>query len=427
MAEVSKTLRRAPALLTLLWVFSAGSLGAQTATPTQTPWPLPCAMTAQWGGLGSGDGQLHDPREFAIVGSTLYVDDMQNSRIERFTLDGALILPHLTAGGTLIHPFGLTADPSGMLFVSESGSNACRIIKLDPATDQVAATITSGNSRYAGLGLDTDGDLYVALNDPATAAVCMEKYRETSPATWNLVGSYSNWSFANGVLPISNGVTVYLADTGNSLVIRLLETPPGSDHYVFDRNVLTPGHGAPGIDATVYPHQMAVDGNGFFYLTDLTDRIQVYDSGWNFRYACDSAVVGTYGLALDGSGNIFEGIGQWVVRIQAGVMPAAWVPPAATATPTQVPCGGKPQTAYLYPSPLRAGMGHLGIVLCKAGNVKVVFYNALGDLAGKADYAGVGGDNRFDFDFTDFTPGIYYYLVEVDGNRQAPGKFAVTR
>jgi len=406
---------------------SAVTLAAQTATPTQTPWPIPCAMTAQWGGLGAGDGQLHDPREFAIIGSTLYVDDMQNNRIERFTLDGTYILPHLTAGGTLFHPFGLSADPSGMLFVSENGSTACRILKLDPSTDQAAATVASGEVRYAGLGLDTDGDLYVALGDPQTVATCMEKYREVTPNHWSLVGSYGNWSSANDVLPTAGGATIYLADTGESLVTRLLESPPGSDHYVFDRNVLIPGQGGPGSNATVYPHQMVLDGNGFFYLTDLTNRFQVYDPGWNFRYSCDSPVVGTFGLALDGSGNVYEGIDQWVVRIQAGVMPPPWTLPAPTATPTQVPCGGKPQSAYLYPNPLRAGVGHLGIVLCKAGVVKVVFYNALGDLAGKADYAGVGGDNRFDFDFTAFAPGIYYYLVEVDGIRQSPGKFAVTR
>ncbi|GEM_PF-2780013 len=414
------------ALLGIAW---PGLGGAQVPTPTMTPWPNPCTLDNAWGGVGSGDGLFNSPRAFAIQGDTIYVADLGNNRIQRFTLDGSLVLPHLTLGGTLIQPFGLTLDGAGMLYVTEDGSGTTRVLKVDPATDQAAATIQSGTDAYGGISVDTGGDVYVAVtSQPVTLAgnvvsESVRKFHETSPNVWTLATTLIGASWANDVLAQGNGVTLYIADTGGNEIQRYLEVPPGSNQYVFDRNVVTGGN-IPG--TTTWPAQMRVDSRGYFYLTDLSRRFQVFDDQWNFRYQCQypSQNSGTYGLAVDGSANVYLGTsGVW--KFHAAVIPP--LTPPLGPTPTQVPCNGQNETAYLYPSPLRGGTGHFGVVLCKAGPVKVAIYNALGDLAGKADFAGIAGDNRFDYDFSNFARGVYYYLVETDGIRQKPGKFAVTR
>jgi len=403
-------------------------LPAQTATPTRTPLASSCQAVATWGnGIGSGAGQFVESRCLAVYQNTLYVADLGNNRIKRFTLDGASVPPDLTLGGGLNQPFGLAVDPTGMLYVSEYGTNGGqRILKVNPATDQAAVTVESGFAYYAGLSLDSDGDLYVALdevNGPEAAA----KFRETSPNVWTSVTTLVGALSANGVLALSGGATVYVTDTMDDRVRRYLESPVGSDHYVYDGDPVTFQNGNPP-GTTIWPYQLASDANGYFYLSDITQQFNVFDRNWGFMYRC---AIGTdlYGIALDGSANVYLGLkgNGSVAKIGAGPLPVATATPTPVPTATPVPCDAQNQTAYLYPTPLQGGLGRFRVVLCRPGTVRVALYNALGDLAGKAEYAGVAGENNFEYDFSNFTRGVYYYLVETDGIRQKPGKFAVTR
>src|SRR5581483_9531051 len=97
-----------------------------TPTPLWTPNPACCLPVTSFGSPGTLLGQLNNPLCLSIAGTVLYVPDSSNNRISRMELNGGS-LPSLTASGTLNTPFGVYADGSGYLFVTDQGNN--RVLK----------------------------------------------------------------------------------------------------------------------------------------------------------------------------------------------------------------------------------------------------------------------------------------------------------
>ena len=45
-----------------------------------------------WGGYGSADGQLNNPRDLAIGGGRIYVVEQSNHRVQVFDMDGNFLM-----------------------------------------------------------------------------------------------------------------------------------------------------------------------------------------------------------------------------------------------------------------------------------------------------------------------------------------------
>lgn len=91
-----------------------------------------------WGSSGAAPGQFQIPHGIAVLGSTIYVADRTNSRVQRFDLDGK----YLGEWTNLGRPFALKIA-AGALWIA--GMNPTpMMLKIDPSTgeilEQVAAT-----------------------------------------------------------------------------------------------------------------------------------------------------------------------------------------------------------------------------------------------------------------------------------------------
>ena len=76
----------------------------------------------QFGGLGSGDGQLNRPMGITVVDNKVFVADADNHRISVFLCDGAFC--RVFGSGQLINPWDLTfSAPTGKLLVTDSNGN----------------------------------------------------------------------------------------------------------------------------------------------------------------------------------------------------------------------------------------------------------------------------------------------------------------
>ncbi len=118
---------------------------------------------SHFGSAGSGDGQFKEPRGIAIspVNGNVFVADNGNARIQEFTPSGTFV-SKLTAN--LLAPYDLVIDGEGVITASDPG----KLVQFVPLTTggYSSSTETTVNgqpmNRPGGLGIDADGDVWVA-------------------------------------------------------------------------------------------------------------------------------------------------------------------------------------------------------------------------------------------------------------------------
>lgn len=137
-----------------------------------------------WGSPGAGDGQFKQPVSLALdAHDNVYVVDQGNSRIQKFTHDGAFLAAwgkpdRARAGyggtgntaGAFRVPCGIAVGPAGHVYVVEWGNH--RVQKFTPAGQFVAKWGGRGAedgllSFPTGVGVDAGGTVYVADQDNA--------------------------------------------------------------------------------------------------------------------------------------------------------------------------------------------------------------------------------------------------------------------
>lgn len=107
-----------------------------------------------------GSGQFSTPTGMALDPSgNLYVADTGNNRIVKFNSGGSPVAFAMT-GPPLNSPIGIATDSVGNVYVVDSGNN--RVVKYDPNGNLTLPYIGSGqlNGAY-GLHLDVSGNVYV--------------------------------------------------------------------------------------------------------------------------------------------------------------------------------------------------------------------------------------------------------------------------
>jgi len=135
---------------------------AAPAAPAPSPSSLQVSFEGVWGTAGSEPGQFDQPRGVAMDSQgNVYVADMGNKRIQKFTPDGEFLLA-FGQDAELAEPFDLVVRAAdGHIFV------------VDPQNDSVAhfgpdgrflgrMAVGIGLFRPRGIGIDAQGNLYIA-------------------------------------------------------------------------------------------------------------------------------------------------------------------------------------------------------------------------------------------------------------------------
>ncbi len=113
---------------------------------------------AEFGSLGSGDGQFNSPQGLVVDSlDRVIVVDQNNNRLVLLSFDGQTLayMDSWQAGFNL--PTGVTADQHGYIYVADTGNN--RIVAFDALGNQVAE-FTTPTDGYSG-----------ALNAPRSVAI----------------------------------------------------------------------------------------------------------------------------------------------------------------------------------------------------------------------------------------------------------------
>jgi streptogramin lyase/phosphodiesterase/alkaline phosphatase D-like protein len=209
-----------------------------------------------------------------------------------------------TGDGQFTNPYDLTADPSGNVWVSDTGNN--RIQKLNSKGEYQCkiGAVGSGNGQFSsprGIAADPGGDAWVA--DYGNSRI-----QEISSSCAYL-SQFGKFGSANGELqnPLDVAVdaagNVWVADTGNRRIQKF--TSKGEYQCKIGTSGTGDGQFSEG------PLSIAIDIDGNAWAGDKAGRMQKFSPKCEFLAKFDQASSGAPGslspasLAIDPSGNLW--------------------------------------------------------------------------------------------------------------------------
>jgi hypothetical protein len=401
-----------PVSLWFVFFGAAGTLGAQTPTPTAT---FDCCQSAvtQWLGQGSGAGATIGASNFITMDNSrgiFYQADAGNNVIQVFNQSGGAVSALGTAG-EFSQPNAIFLATDGYLYVGDYIGQDIK--KVDPATNQVPVTLT-GVGSIRGLFVDGGGVLYAALEGGV-----LQVYTPNGAGGYTLAKTFSDPTHLSNtpnqvLVDVSAGVTtVYVADSGNGDVLQY-SVPSGYDFtYAQVAAVVSGG-----------PYEITRDGAGNFYATSFGDgRYDVYDPHWNLLYACQPGYT-NIGIGVDAGGNIYLAGSSGPLN-QTLKFPHCSAIPLPQAVPVSQPC-------YVYPSPVRGDKATLAYTMIEPGRMKLEIWNQNGERVSQVTDVKPAGAQTTVFSLAHAAPGVYFYTVSLsyDSGKidaRKPGKFVVLR
>jgi uncharacterized protein (TIGR03437 family) len=320
---------------------------AQTAPVSFTISTVAGNGTAGYTGdaAAANNAELNNPTQAWFVGGNLYIADQVNSRIREVTGGNInTIAGNGTAGlaGTggaptnaeFSKPYGVAVDSKSNVYISDTGNNLLWQISGSTINSivGVSGTLAYGLSNPAGLAVDSAGNVYIA--DAGVDSVEKVSISGTTYTVTRIAGSGSAGQTGAGgpanksqlfnptaVAVSPAGDALYIADTNNSLVLKVSPiSPTGTITVVAGAGTLT-GEGVSAYYTRLsYPKGLAVDACGDLYISDTYNhRIRVVaPSGLIYTVAgTTKGYTGDGGpalsaqlnypqsLSLDSSGNLY--------------------------------------------------------------------------------------------------------------------------
>ncbi|CAF1049894.1 unnamed protein product [Adineta steineri] len=252
---------------------------------------------------------------FISTSNTLYVADIQNSRVQRW-LEGS-VNPDKTISGGLYQPLSVFATASGDIYVDNGVSNG-RIDKWSVNANSSVPFMTIPNY-CVSIFIDIENTLYCSV--PSNNQV-VKKWLYDNMTTSTIVagtgtaGSAANMLNAPYGLFVDTDINLYVADCSNN---RVQLFPLGQSN-----GITVAGSGAPSTITLSCPNGITLDANSYLFIVDQNSHRVVGSGPYGFRclFGCTS-VAGPASsqlyyprtLSFDSYGNIFI-VDQYNSRIQ---------------------------------------------------------------------------------------------------------------
>ena len=312
-----------------------------------------------------------------IPDGSIYVSDYYNGRIRKITLAGAVSnyagqsVRGSTNGpvssATFNYPCGLTSDPSGNLYIADSGSHLIR--KIDTTLNIVSTFAgsrqgtTNGqalNARFNGprdIARDAYGNFFVAdygnqrirLID---TALTVYTYAGTG-TMGNTDGPISSATLNNPIsLTIDSLNVIYFADGGSSRIRRIknqiVSTLAGSSSGLNDAAGTYSKFSNPfelAVDSTSSRLYVADSGNSRIRMINLSNNVVStfvgQNSGFNDGASTAALLNGPQGVAFDSTGNVIVGdtANNRIRRIVQCLTGTKWNLNTKTCVSTSCPAG----------------------------------------------------------------------------------------
>lgn len=279
MGILGRNLRKA-ALILVAAVLIAGEMGSAGVSSTfASSLFRPPASVNEWGTFGTGDGEFKSPYGVAVDGNGyVYVADLNNDRVQKFTSDGEFMLKWGSPGsgaGEFNGPTRVAVDHQGNVFVVDFSNH--RIQKFDSNGNFLLSWGNRGRNTSefyfpSGIAIDEDGNIYIA--DLYNRRIQKFDSNGAFLLKWGTMGK-KDGQFN---LPVDVGVDkdgdVYVIDRQNNSVQK----------FNSNGNFLLKWGSSGSADGEFgYSTGIEVDDFGDVYVADSSNhRIQKFDNEGNF-------------------------------------------------------------------------------------------------------------------------------------------------
>jgi trimeric autotransporter adhesin len=254
----------------------------------------------------AGDAELNSPSGVATdKAGNLYIADTANNLIRKVALSTSIIstIPcNGTAGysgnggpatsAELHSPVGVALDGAGDVYIADQGNSVIREVTASGTITTVAGNNAVGYSgdggsatnatlyAPAGVAVDSSGNIYIA--DTGNNRVRM--VNPTGIITTIVGNGTAAYSGDNGpatsatlnkpsAVAEGSGGNLYVADTGNN-VIRQVNATGTITTVAGDGTAGYSGDGGPAVSATLNsPYGLAIDGSGNLYIADANNNV----------------------------------------------------------------------------------------------------------------------------------------------------------
>jgi virginiamycin B lyase len=106
-----------------------------------------------------------EPRRLVAVKGAIYFTDSKGGRLGRFTLADKQFKFWESPSGNHSEPYGIAADSSGKIWYEESGSDANKLVRFDPAVEVFRTyPMPAPNSSVRNMARDAKGRLWLPLS-----------------------------------------------------------------------------------------------------------------------------------------------------------------------------------------------------------------------------------------------------------------------
>ena len=265
---------------------------------------------------GGGPGEFDQPAGIFVDGDGfVYVSEVENHRVQKFTPEGRLVARWGQAGfgnSEFLFPRGMAGDSEGNVYVADFSNN--RFQKFRPDGKYISKWGSGGDNdgefAYVG-GITRDGKGYVYATDVYNSRV--QKFTEEGEFVTSWTGDF--WT--GGSLFLPNGLAadgsgrVYVVDTGNNRVQIFTE----NGEYIGKW-----GGSGFGKGEFYEPGAIALDAGGCVYVADRGNcRIQKFTRDGDFLkewgsfslFESDGTFQNPSGLAVDKRGHVYVADSAW--------------------------------------------------------------------------------------------------------------------
>ncbi len=296
---------------------AAVGAGTLTVGKSTTPaggqdfWVTAASFQNAWGSKGKGNGQFRQPRDVATdAAGNFYISDHQNSRVQKFSANGAFLTTIGAPGrknGQLLRPNAI-AISGNTLLVTDTDNNRIAEFNTNGNFIRNWGGLGTGNGQFnrpQGVALDGAGNIYIAdtFNHRIQVFTAAGAYLRQ----WGTLGSGQGQLRFPTHIDFDAASNLYVADSNNHRIQVF------TDQGVFIRQISGFGTG-PG--QLRIPVGLDVGTDGYLYVSDtFNNRVQ--------KFTTDGAFVGLWSQAAGGTisrpnGLLAIGANVYATDIDAG-------------------------------------------------------------------------------------------------------------
>jgi C1A family cysteine protease/sugar lactone lactonase YvrE len=294
----------------------------------------PYSGSSYWGSQGSGNGLFEMPWAATVDASDqIYVADMGNNRIQKFSSTGTLIKQWGESGsgnGQLNSPQGIAVDSVGYVYVADTNNN--RIQKFS-GDGMYVAQWTPSYPVYnpTAIAVDTRNDVLFVTNwSNHVQKLTLTSTTGSLIAQWGsgVAGDGDGQFQSPGGIAVDGSGNVYVADTYNHRIQKFT----GNGDFLTKWGTHGTGNGQ-----FQFPHGIKIDGSGNVIVADTSNfRVQKFTTigtfltQWSGRHrmttdVSDTEYVGYEDIVVDSSGSIYV-VEADTNQISKFVFPSSHIP-----------------------------------------------------------------------------------------------------